>query len=105
MRVKIAQLKQVAQEAGLKTILLMILTLLLLVGYILQVNKASTAGYAMRDLDRSIEHLQLENQRLNMQVARLQSVDSVTTRIQMLGLRPVSNVKFVHVSEPTVALR
>lgn len=105
MRVKIAQLKQVVKEAGFGTVILMAMTFLLLVGYILQVNKASTAGYAMRDLDRSIEHLQLENQRLNMQVARLQSVDSVTTRIQMLGLRPITDVKYIHISEPTVALR
>lgn len=76
-------------------VLLVGLTVSLGVLYIWQVNVAATSGFTMRDLDHEIEELKTENERLAIEVARLQSVDSVTTRLQMLGLVAIEDVDYV----------
>ncbi|MDP2631582.1 MAG: hypothetical protein Q8P30_02310 [Candidatus Uhrbacteria bacterium] len=72
--------------------------------YIWQVNVSATRGFAMRDLDHNIEDLRLQNERLHMEVAKLQSIDSVSTRVQMLGLTQVKSIEYVAPNEPTVAV-
>lgn len=72
--------------------------------YIWQVNVAATRGFTMRDLEQGIHSLELENDRLSMEVARLQSIDSVTNRIQMLGLRPVQTIEYVTPGVGSVAI-
>lgn len=64
--------------------------------YIWQVNVSATRGFAMRDLDREIEILKTQNDRLQMDVAKLQSIDSVTTRSQMLGLVKIDVIDYVN---------
>lgn len=73
--------------------------------YIWQVNVSATRGFAMRDLDHEIETLNTENDRLQMEVARLQSIDSVTTRIQMLGLVKVDSIDYVDTSSAVAVNR
>lgn len=64
--------------------------------YIWQVNVSATQGYTMRDLQLEIEALEHENGQLQQQVSSLRSVDSVTTRVQMLGLVKVNDVRYVN---------
>src|SRR3989339_573088 len=63
--------------------------------YIWQVNVSATQGYTMRDLQQEIAVLEHENGQLQQQVSSLRSVDSVTTRVQMLGLVKVDNVRYL----------
>lgn len=79
-------------------------TVVLGVLYIWQVNMAATRGFAMRDLEQGIEELTLENDRLAMDVARLQSIESVTTRMKMLGLVQVSTIEYVTPGSGSVAI-
>lgn len=72
--------------------------------YIWQVNVAATRGFAMRELDRDIAEFQLENERLQMDVARLQSIDSVSSRIKMLGLTEVNRIEYLSPEEGVVAI-
>ena len=64
--------------------------------YIWQVNMSATHGYAVRDMERNITHLEHENEQLQQQVSSLRSVDSVMTRVQMLGLVRVDDVRYVN---------
>ncbi|MFH1611361.1 MAG: septum formation initiator family protein [Patescibacteria group bacterium] len=64
--------------------------------YIWQVNVSSTQGYAIADLNQEIEEIQHENEQLQHQVSSLQSVDSVTTRVQMLGLVKASDIHYLN---------
>ena len=82
---------------------LFVATIALAVIYIWQVNHAATAGYAMRDLESSIHELELAQERLDLQVAELQSVASVSNRVQMLGLTEVAAVKYL-VNSGSVAI-
>lgn len=83
---------------------LLAITVVLGVLYIWQVNMSATRGFALRDLEQDIEELQLQNDRYHMEVAHLQSIDSVTTRMKMLGLTPVQNVEYVTPGSGSVAI-
>lgn len=79
-------------------------TVVLGVLYIWQVNMSATRGFALRDLEQDIEDMQLQNDRLHMEVAHLQSIDSVTTRMKMLGLSPVQDIQYVSTGTGSVAI-
>lgn len=71
-------------------------SLVLLIGffYIGQVNHAATQGYRLRHLENEIAALRIQNEQLDYQVAQLQSVESVTTRLKMLGLVETKNTHY-----------
>jgi len=64
--------------------------------YIWQVNMSAAQGYAVRDMERDIAHIEHENEQLQQQVSSLRSIDSVMTRVQMLGLVKVDDVRYVN---------
>ena len=103
MKNPIAKLKTIANEGNWVARLLLITTVTIGASYIWQVNVAATSGYTMRDLEREIATLEHDNERLELEVSRLQSVDSVTTRMQMLGLVEVNDVRYVDVSDTSFA--
>ena len=83
---------------------LVTLTFLIASLYIWQVNLSSTRGYALRELQSTISDKQIELERLNMDVARLSSVDSVRNRVSMLGLVKPTTVSYLS-GTTSVALR
>ena len=85
-------------------VLLVTITVMLTILYIWQVSVSSTRGYAVRDLQNQIDQLHRDDERLKMEVAKLQSVDSVTTRMQMLGLVKISDIHYLN-SDTSVAMR
>lgn len=104
MKNPITTFKTLASAGNWLSRLLIATTVLLGISYIWQVNISATAGYAMRDLDREIATLEHDNERLELEVSRLRSVDSVTNRIQMLGLVPVEQVHYVIAGDSNLAL-
>lgn len=79
-------------------------TLALGVLYIWQVNVSMAHGYVMSQIQKDIDSKKIENEKLLLEVARLQSIDSVTTRMQMLGLVKLDNIEYVN-ADSSVALR
>lgn len=72
--------------------------------YIWQVNLSSTRGYTMRELQSHISEQKNELERLRIETAKLSSVDSVRSRVSMLGLVKPEQVTYVS-APPTVALK
>ena len=97
MKSQLTQVKAL-EGKGLRGLLL-VGTVVLGILYIWQVNVAATSGYTMRDLESSIHELELQQERYDLQVAQLQSVDSVSERVRMLGL---TKVKAIHYFTPGV---
>jgi cell division protein FtsL len=64
--------------------------------YIWQVNISATQGYAISDLNNEITVLQQQNEQLEHKVSSLKSVESVTTRVQMLGLVKINDVRYIN---------
>ncbi len=73
--------------------------------YIGQVNAAATKGYAMRELESQNDSLRGERERLDVEISRLRSLDSVTAREVFLGLQKIEDVKFISAARDDVALR
>ena len=71
--------------------------------YLVQVNKATTKGYQMRDLETRINVVEESNQKLEIQVTELQTLDSIKERSQTLGMVPTDKVKYIKVTGSTVA--
>lgn len=72
--------------------------------YIWQVNLSSTRGYALRELQSTISEKKADIERLRMDTAKLSSVDSVRSRVSMLGLVKPEQVMYLS-GTPTVALK
>lgn len=72
--------------------------------FIAQVNHASSQGFEMKDLQKSIRTLSIANEQLEYQVAQAQSVDHVSTSLKMLGMVPVGSVAYTSVGGASVAV-
>lgn len=82
------------------------LFLVLLTGYIMQVNASSTKAYALRDVQLQHEELLRSQDRLRAEIDRLQSLSSVMERQAFLDLVPVQRISYITVSETdTIALK
>ncbi len=100
----VKQAKEIASHCQPWQIAVMGCTIALGLLYIWQVTVSGVAGFTMRDLNREIQSLSAEQEGYEMEVARLQSIESITTRVQMLGLTKVENVDFVGVVDAAVAI-
>ena len=97
-------MKSFTSNNGWLPVLLVVVTVGFGIAYIWQVNVSATAGYEMRELTQGIKELELEQDKLDLRVARLQSVDSVSTRVQMLGLSKVKRVEYLTPGHGAVAI-
>ena len=73
--------------------------------YVGQVNSAATKGYAVRALQEKNVELRHESARLEMQIAKLRSLDSVKARESFLGLKKIEHATFVKSGADVVAVR
>ncbi len=73
--------------------------------YVGQVNAAATKGYTIRELQHRNVTLRHERDRLDMQIAKLRSVQSVKSREAFLGLQPLTPTAFVNTNTDVVAVR
>ncbi len=104
MKNPFSKFKNIKSITGFYAGVLLISNIMLLGLYIWNVNAVSTAGFTMRDLGSDIDDLSTELVRLDLDVARLQSIDSVTTRVQMLGLTKVENIEYLQTGVSNVAI-
>jgi len=64
------------------------------IAYVAQVNSSSTRGFEVKDLQKHISTLRVENEQMQYQVDAQESVDHVTKELKMLGLVPVDQVAY-----------
>lgn len=83
----------------------MAITIAFAVLYVVQVNTASTKGFAMRDLEQNNQGLRQDNDKLSAEIDRLRSLASVSERQAFLGLVKLQNVSYLKVTSSEVALR
>jgi len=73
--------------------------------YVWQTNTVSTKGYIMSDLEKSIRTLENETQRLEVDIAKNKSMQSIQGRLSQTDLIAFSNVDYVTVVGSAVAKR
>ena len=72
-------------------------------GYLMQINAASSKGYQIRDLEREISELKDQGERIELKVAKEQSVQAVETKVKEMGMVPTPSVDYVMAAVPQVA--
>ncbi len=75
------------------------------VGYLVEINIASSKGYQIRSLENQISDLKEQSEKLELKVAEEQSVQAVETKVQGMGMVPTPTVEYMAVTVPTVARR
>lgn len=74
------------RQVVLLNVLVLGLSLALVLLYIVQVNRATTKGYMMRDLETRISELTLQNQKWEIQATEARSMAAISEKVPMLGL-------------------
>ncbi|OGH71947.1 MAG: hypothetical protein A2921_02030 [Candidatus Magasanikbacteria bacterium RIFCSPLOWO2_01_FULL_43_20b] len=73
--------------------------------YVAQTNAISTKGYTMNDIERRIQALKQQNQKLEFEIATHRSMRSIQSRLSNLNLVATDNVKYVTLTGSSVARR
>jgi cell division protein FtsL len=94
--------KSLLNFKAIKTIVL-VLAVLMVISYILQVNKVATAGYEIKQLHQKINHLKEENTKLQIQAAELESRSKVEEDSTALEMVVAPKIKYL-TSSSSVAL-
>lgn len=64
--------------------------------YISQINSVAVAGYTIKETDKKIEELKRKNKELELELARLQSVNNIRNESQRLNMVELSQASFVN---------
>lgn len=72
--------------------------------YMWQLSVSTSAGYIMRNTQDEIDGLKQQIAAQDMHIAKLKSIDSVTGRIQLLGMTKPEAVAYVFTSSGNVAV-
>ena len=73
--------------------------------YVVQISSASTKGYEISDLNKQIQSLEQENQRLEFEVATHRSMKSIQERLQGTNLVVADDIQYVTLVGTAVAMR
>ena len=73
--------------------------------YLTQANKLATRGYALNELKQRKATLQVENERLGVESARLQAIQEVEKNAQDKGYEDVEQVNYIPSQDTKVALK
>jgi hypothetical protein len=80
------------------------LTFVLGLLYLSQSNQMATSGYDIAKLERQQAELRLENERLQIEASRLQSIQNIDTAVAKSGMVPVSKINYVPTNSGNVAV-
>ncbi len=82
----------------------LVIVFVAIMAYIAQVNRTVARGYAIRELETSIRHLEEENERLDLVIREARSLDRVSSSVAMLGMVEAGIPRYVTVGTPSYAL-
>lgn len=85
-------------------VLIAIVTLFSVAGYIVQVNRAASQGFSLREQERSVEGLRIDVMALEDRAAKLSSIEALNERALALGLVAVDQFEFVNPASKSYAL-
>lgn len=73
--------------------------------YLVTVVSISTHGYKIKDLERRIEDLKLENKKLNLKSAEMRVPQRIEEWVQESGMVAATDVQYVSATSGVVAAR
>ena len=84
--------------------ILLLTSAVLGVVYLVQVNGLSTKGYRIKELQRNVEQLQADNEKLQLHAIERQSMENVQQRMADMKLVSTDTLDFISTDQP-VAVR
>ncbi len=97
-------LDKVFARTALLNIVIFCMILLTGFAYIAEINSVTAKGYQIRELEEQISELTVHNERMELEVATLQSMQNVNERIRMLGMVPSGGVDYLVPGRPAIAV-
>jgi len=85
-------------------ILLFSIIVVLIGVYLIQVNRTATSGFEMNSLNKKIQNLKESSQKLELQMADLQSMKNIQEATERLQLVASSKLEYIQPTEGIVAL-
>lgn len=104
MRQKRLRLNQFIVGTGFRAGLLA-LTLVLMTCHVLKMSSVSTQGYQISKLQKQIQQLEDDKQKIDIDVAKLSSMTSIQERIQQMQMVPVEKPQYLTYHGSSVAQR
>lgn len=74
---------------------LLFLAVVAMVMYVAQVNSLSMKGFAIHDLEKRIEAVEKENQRMQLAIAGFQSSDEFSLLVKSIGLTDEGDTEYM----------
>jgi hypothetical protein len=82
-----------------------ILTTLLVIFYIFQLNSVTEGMYLIKNYDKKIENLSQENKRLEIKFSKENSLENLGSLVENLGLNPVEKTDYIEIPDSTVLVK
>lgn len=73
--------------------------------YLLQVNAIAAKGFEVRDLERQVNELEEENEKLSVRVVELKAMNGLEEKIAELNMVPIDNMVYYDTAGQVVARR
>lgn len=73
--------------------------------YLMKTSTLATKGYAITDLQKQMNELERENERLQVRIAELGSMTNIEDRLKSMSLVAVDHVEYISPPQSIVARR
>lgn len=92
---------------GLERAKILIFVLLIISGlaYFWQINSLSTRGFKIKELEKDIQQLKSDNQKLELEVTNEQSMFNLDEQIKSLNMVELTQVEYLRPTGPAVAVK
>ncbi len=71
--------------------------------YIIKTTSSAPSGYQMHELDKQAQSLEIEVQKLQVEIAENSSMNSIQSRLAKLNMTGVGSIKYLTVKSTVVA--
>lgn len=92
-------------SSNIVRIFLIILTFVLLIVYVMRLSTVSVKGYDISALQKQVKSLQDDNNKLQFEIAKNGSMQSIHDRLKSVQFVPAEKPEFAAITPPIVAVR
>ncbi len=102
-KVKNFSLANLKKLKNLFWVFLGLVTLVSIGVYLVQINTIAAKGFEVRDLERQINELRVENEKLSIKAVELRSSVALMEKIEELDMHPVEGLSYLNPASDVVA--
>lgn len=85
-------------------VIVIVLLIILGTAYLVQINQTATSGFAVKDMNQKISQLEEQHQKLELEIADLQSLQNIQSASDRLQLVSHTKLDYIQPTDGAVAL-